>query len=133
MKFACFGYYEEKAWDGIAPADQNSIIDECLAYDEDVLRKGRHFVSGEALAPSGAARTVRYQGGRVVVTDGPYAESKEQIGGLMILEAASLEEAVRLISRHPGVKGGPFEIRPIVDMAPIVRESELRRGAQSKR
>ena len=133
MKFVCLGYYAEKSWDGMTQAQQDALVDECLAYDENVLRKGRHFVTGEALAPSNAARTVRFQDGRVKVTDGPYAETKEQIGGLMILEAENLEEAVRLISQHPGLKGGPFEIRPIVDMTPIVQASEVRRSAKKGR
>ena len=133
MKFICLGYYAEKALDGMSQAQQDAMVDECLAYDEDVLRKGRHFVAGEALAPSGEARTVRWEGGRVKVTDGPYSEAKEQIGGMMILEAENLEEAVRLISKHPGVKGGPFEIRPIVDMTPIVQASEARRKSAKGR
>jgi hypothetical protein len=129
MKFICLGYYSEKAWDGMNQAQQEALVDDCLAYDEEVLRKGRHFLSGEALAPSSEARTVRFVDGRVKVMDGPYAEAKEQIGGLMIIEAENLEEAVRLISKHPGVKGGPFEIRPVVDMTPMVEASEARRKA----
>ena len=133
MKFVCLGYYAENSWDGMTQAQQDALIDDCLSYDDDVLRKGRHFLAGEALGPSNAARTVRYQDGKVKVTDGPYAETKEQIGGLMILEAESLEEAVRLISKHPGLKNGPFEIRPIVDMTPIVQASEARRNATKGR
>jgi hypothetical protein len=128
MKFLCLGYYREESWDGMTPAQQDAMVDECLAYDDEVLRKGRHFVSGEALAPSNAARTVRYRDGKAAVTDGPYAETREQIGGLMILETENLDEAVRLISKHPGLKGGPFEIRPIVDMTEIVQASKVRRG-----
>ena len=133
MKFACLGYYAENSWDGMTQAQQDALIDDCLSYDDDVLRKDRHFLAGEALGPSNTARTVRYQDGKARVTDGPYAETKEQIGGLMILEAESLEEAVRLISKHPGLKNGPFEIRPIVDMTPIVQASEARRKATKGR
>lgn len=133
MKFFCIGYYDEKGWDGMTPADQAQLVDDCLSFDEDVLRKGRHFVSGEALAPSSAAKTVRFRSGRIQVTDGPYAETKEQIGGIMILEAASLDEAVRLMTLHPGAKAGPFEVRPIVDMTPMVQESEARRRAKARK
>jgi len=64
----------------------------------------------------------------VAVTDGPYAETKEQIGGILILEARDLQQAVELMSKHPGVKAGPFEIRPAADMSGMVQESEARRA-----
>jgi hypothetical protein len=129
MKFACLGYYDEKAWESMTQAEQDDLVDACLAFDDDVIRKGGHFVGGEALAPSSAARTVRHRNGRIVVTDGPFAEAKEQIGGILILEAKDLDEAARIMSRHPGAKAGPFEIRPIVDMAPMVEASRARRRA----
>ena len=131
MKFACLGYYNEKAWETMTPAEQDDLVDACLAFDEDVIRKGGHFVAGEALAPSGAARTVRNRDGRIVVTDGPFAEAKEQIGGILIMEAKDLDEAVRIMSKHPGAKAGPFEIRPLVDMAPMLEASAARRRAKA--
>jgi hypothetical protein len=65
----------------------------------------------------------------VIVTDGPYAETKEQLGGILILEADDLNHAIQLMSKHPGVKAGPFEIRPAADLAEFIRESERRRSA----
>jgi hypothetical protein len=76
--------------------------------------------------------TLRYTNGRVVVTDGPYAETKEQLGGIIILEARDLNHAVELISKHPGTKIGPWEIRPVADMSEIVRQSEARRRPANK-
>ncbi|HET9216456.1 MAG TPA: YciI family protein [Terriglobia bacterium] len=131
MKFVCLGYYDEKAWDTMSQGEQNTLVDECLAYD-DVLKENNRFVGGDALQPSGTAATVRYDKGKVVVTDGPYSETKEQIGGILILEARDLNHAIELMSKHPGVKAGPFEIRPVADMTDVVRESEKRRG-KSKR
>jgi hypothetical protein len=64
----------------------------------------------------------------VLITDGPYAETKEQLGGLLILEAADLNHAIQLMSKHPGVRGGPFEIRPIEDLTQMIRQSEERRS-----
>lgn len=64
----------------------------------------------------------------MVVTDGPFTETKEQIGGILVLEARNLEHAVELMSKHPGVKAGPFEIRPTVDLSAMVAESGQRRG-----
>ena len=71
---------------------------------------------------------LRYQNGKVSVTDGPYAETKELLGGLLILEARDLNHAIQLLSKHPGVKMGPWEIRPVEDITPMIRESERRRG-----
>jgi hypothetical protein len=72
---------------------------------------------------------LRYRNGKVSVTDGPYAETKDQLGGILILEATDLNQAVQLMSKHPGVRVGPFEIRPVEDLTPLVRESQERRSA----
>jgi hypothetical protein len=112
MKFVCLGYIEERKWEALSPDEQSASMEACFAYD-DVLRKNGHFVGGEALKSPRTARTLRWKKEQVVVTDGPYAETKEQLGGILILEAADMDEAVALMSRHPGVRlGGPFEIRP---------------------
>jgi hypothetical protein len=87
-------------------------MEECFAYD-DVLRKNGHFRGGEALQNTHTAKTLRWTGSKVIVTDGPYAETKEQLGGILILEATDMNHAIELMSKHPGVRfGGPFEIRP---------------------
>jgi hypothetical protein len=127
MKFICLGYIEEKRWEAISDSQRNAMIDECFTYD-DVLRKNGHFVAGEALQSAGNATTLRWKKGKVSITDGPYAETKEQLGGILILEADDLEHAIRLMSRHPGVKAGPFEIRPAGDLTEMLRESERRRS-----
>lgn len=89
----------------------------------------RKVPSGEALQPPNTAMTLRYTNGKIVVTDGPFAETKEQLGGIMILEARDLNHAVELISQHPGAKFGPWEIRPAADLGEMVRQSEARRRA----
>ena len=127
MKFICLGYIEEKKWETMAENERNAMMDECFAYD-DVLRKNGHFAGGEALEGPQSAATLRWQNGEVLVTDGPYAETKEQLGGILILEARDLKHAVELMSKHPGVKAGPFEIRPAGDLTEFIRESEKRRG-----
>jgi hypothetical protein len=112
MRYVCLGYAEEEKWDTLSESEQKAMMEECFAYD-DVLREGGHFLGGEALQLSRNAATLRYQNGKVVVTDGPYAETKEQLGGILILEANDLNHAIQLMSKHPGVRlGGPFEIRP---------------------
>ena len=127
MKFVCLGYYDENTWNSIPETEQNAFVDQCFAYD-DVLREKGHFSGGEALQSAQAAKTVRLRSGKAIVTDGPFAETREQIGGILVLEAKDLEEAVQLISKHPGLKAGPFEIRPAADMTEVVRESERRRS-----
>jgi hypothetical protein len=112
MKFICLGYIEEKKLDAMSPGERNAMIEECFAYD-DVLRRNGHFLGGEALQSPRSAATLRFEKGKAFVTDGPYAETKEQIGGILLLEAQDMRHAVELMSKHPGVRlGGPFEIRP---------------------
>jgi hypothetical protein len=129
MKYICLGYMEAGKFEAMSESERESFVDGCFDYD-DVLRKGGHFAGGEALQPASNAVTLRYQGGKVTVTDGPYAETKEQIGGILILEADDLNHAIQLMSRHPGVRGGPFEIRPAADLGEMMRDSERRRARQ---
>src|SRR5688500_15415943 len=127
MKFICLGYIEPGKFENMPDAERNAAVDECFAYD-DVLRKNGHFAGGDGLQPPGTAVTLRYRNGKVSSTDGPYAETKEQIGGILILEARDMKHAVELMSKHPGVKMGPFEIRPAADLTPLVQDSERRRS-----
>lgn len=128
MKYVCLGYIEPEKFEDMPEVDRNRTLDQCFDYD-DRLRADGHFAGGEALQPPASARTLRWRDGKLLVTDGPYAETKEQIGGILLLEAKDLDEAVRLISDHPGVKLGPFEIRPVADLNAMVSDSEKRRAA----
>ncbi|WP_404790387.1 YciI family protein [Altericista sp. CCNU0014] len=112
MKFICLGYMEESQWDEMPEQERTALMDECFAYDDE-LRRGGHFLGGEALQSARNAATLRYRRGKVAVTDGPYAETKEQLGGFLVLEARDLNHAIQLMSKHPGVRFGPFEIRPV--------------------
>jgi len=127
MKYICLGYMDPKKWETMPESERNAFVDDCFAYD-DVLRKNGHFAGGEGLQGPDNATTLRFQNGKVSVTDGPYAETKEQLGGILILEAMDLNHAIQLMSKHPGVKGGPFEIRPAADLTDMIRESERRRS-----
>lgn len=111
MKFICLGYADESMLKGMPEETLKSMMEECFAYDDE-LRRGGHFTGGEALQPPGAAVTLRYRKGKVEVTDGPYAETKEYLGGILILEARDLNHAIALMSKHPGARFGPWEIRP---------------------
>jgi hypothetical protein len=111
MRFVCLGFQDETSWAGLPESDRQSFMEKCFAYDDE-LRRGGHFLGGEALESVRNAATVRCRGGQVMVTDGPYAETKEQLGGILFLEARDLNHAIQLMSKHPGVRAGGFEIRP---------------------
>src|SRR6267378_1164765 len=110
MKYICLGYIEEKHFGALSPAEQQKFMDACFEYDEELQRTG-HFIGGEALQDVRTATTVRFRSGKSAITDGPFAETKEQLGGIMFLEAKDLNEAIALMSKHPSLKmGGTFEI-----------------------
>ena len=111
MKYVCMGFIDEKKFASIPPEEAQRMMEECFAYDDE-LRRGGHFIGGEALDTVRNAVTLRMKNGEVEVTDGPYAETKESLGGILLLEARDLNHAIALMSKHPGVKMGPFEIRP---------------------
>lgn len=127
MKFVCLGYIEPNKFEDMPETERNALLDECFTYD-DSLRNNGHFAGGEALQSAHTARTLRWKNGKVSVTDGPYAETKEFLGGILVLEARDLDHAVELISKHPGARVGPFEIRPAADLGGMIRESEQRRA-----
>jgi hypothetical protein len=128
MKYICLGYIEESKLQNISDEEMKGFMDECFDYDEE-LRKNGHFAGGEALQGPRTATTLRWQNGRVAITDGPYAETKEQLGGILILEANDLNHAIQLMSKHPGVRlGGPFEIRPAADLDEMIAASAERRA-----
>ena len=106
MKYLCLVYGEEKA---IQTMDDRH----CLDYDESVRASG-HCIASEALQPVATATTVRVRNGKVSVTDGPFAETKEQLGGYYLIEAKDLNEAIQVASRIPSVKTGSIEVRPIM-------------------
>jgi hypothetical protein len=105
------------------------MLDACFAYDDELRQRG-HFAGGHALESASGAVTLRFRDGKMSVTDGPYAETKEILGGILILEADDLNHAIQLMSNHPGVRMGPFEIRPAADLTQMIRDSERRRTAK---
>jgi hypothetical protein len=129
MKYICLGYLDVAQWATLSADQQNAMIDDCIAYDEG-LKKNGHWVGGEGLQSPDTATTLRYQNGKVSVTDGPFVETKEILGGLLIIEARDRNHAIQLMSNHPGVKMGPWEIRPAEDLTGMIRDSERRRGAR---
>lgn len=111
MKFICMGFIDPLKFAEVTAEEGRAMMEECFEYDDELRRKGC-FLGGEALQSAENAVTLRIKNGAVDVTDGPYAETKEFLGGILLLEARDLNHAISLMSLHPGVKTGPFEIRP---------------------
>jgi hypothetical protein len=105
----------EKTLSAMSDSDSQALDDESLEYDQ-TLRKGGHFLAAQALESVNAAVTVRLQNGKVSITDGPFAETNEQIGGFILIEARDLNEAIQLASRIPAIRLGAVEVRPIKEL-----------------
>ena len=116
MKYLCLVYEEEKRLGVIPKAEMDTMMGEYFAYTEGVKKSG-HYVAGEALQPTSTASTVRIRNGKLSTTDGPFAETKEQLGGFYLIEAKDLNEAIQVGSRIPGAKWGSIEVRPVVDLS----------------
>lgn len=129
MKYVCFGYLDAKRWEARSQGERNDMIDACFAYDDE-LKKNGQWVDGEGIEGPDSTTTLQFRDGKVTVTDGPFVESKEVLGGLLIIEARDLNHAIQVISNHPGVKMGAWEIRPVEDLAPMIEESKRRRAAK---
>ena len=117
MKFLCLGYYDEKKFDALPKADVDALVRKCQTHDE-ALRKSGHLILVASLAPTRTTASVRPRNGQPSVTDGPFAETKEQIGAFFIIEARDLSEATQVASKHPAAHlgeqvGWGVEVRPI--------------------
>ena len=127
MKYVCLGYYDKSKFDRLTESERSAMFDTCFEYD-DHLRANGHWAGGEALQPAETALTLYWKNGKVATTDGPYAETKEQLGGILVLEARDMNHAVQLMTQHPALKyGNAFEIRPAADMNEFIKDSEQRR------
>ncbi len=115
MKYLCLIYNEEERLDALSPEQYRAVEAECLAYEES-LRKSGNLIAVEALQPVQTATTVRVRNGRASVTDGPYAETREQLGGFYLIDARDLNEAMRIASRIPPARFGSVEVRPIREL-----------------
>ena len=132
MKYICLGYLEPGKFEGMTEDERNEVFDECFEHN-DHLRANGNLVAEVPLQSAETAVTLSWKDGKVTTTDGPYAETKEQLGGLQILEARDLNHAIQLVSQLPGFKYGlgPIwhEIRPIVDLT----ENHKRQRAARRR
>jgi hypothetical protein len=112
VKYLALIYADESAWDGLDESTRGSMYEQYMAFTKDGREAGV-IVGGDELAPTRTATTVRVRDGRTAVTDGPYAEVKEALGGYYLLECSSIGEAVDWAARIPGAKHGAIEVRPV--------------------
>ena len=112
MKYLCMAYEEERALDALSPSEWTALRAETLAYVEK-LRANGHLLTAEPLQSVQTASTVRVRGGKVSVTDGPFAETKETLGGFFLIEARDLNEALGIASKWPSARLGSIEVRPV--------------------
>ena len=115
MKFLCLVYFEEKTLNALSESESAALTGECLVYGAGILKNG-HYLAAEALQPVRTAMTLRVRNGQLSTTDGPFAETKEQLGGFYLIEARDLDEAVRVASKIPPARLGTIEVRPIRDL-----------------
>jgi hypothetical protein len=115
MKYLCMVLVDEKKLDALSESEAQTLDDDSLAYD-DSLRKRGHLITAQALESVSAATVVRVRGGKVSVTDGPFAETNEQIGGFLLIEAQDLNEAIQLAAQIPVIRFGGIEIRPVKEL-----------------
>jgi hypothetical protein len=112
MKYLCLIYDEEAKMATMSESDANAFMGEYFAFTEGIKKSG-HYVAGEALKPVNTATTVRMRNGKMSTTDGPFAETKEQMGGYYLIEARDLNDAMQVASRIPSARTGSIEVRPI--------------------
>ena len=122
MKYLCLVYADEAVLDAMSQGDRDTLVDESLANDEE-LREAGHLILAQALEHVEAATTVRVRDGRLSATDGLFAETNEQLGGVVAIEARDLNEAIRIAGRIPSARLGSIEVRPVIDLLERVRSA----------
>jgi hypothetical protein len=116
MRYACLIYDDEKKLAGMGKAEADSFMAEYFQFTEDVKKSGK-YVAGEALQPIRSATSLRVRSGKLSTTDGPFAETREQLGGFYLIDARDLNEAIQIASRIPSARTGTIEVRPVVDFS----------------
>jgi hypothetical protein len=115
MKYLCLVYHEETKVDALSESEYDAIVSEVLDYREE-LRKSSHYIASSPLQPVQTATTVRVRNGKASITDGPFAETKEQLGGFYLIEARDLNDAIRVASKMPPARLGCIEVRPLKEI-----------------
>ena len=117
MKYLCLVFYDENIVNNMTSSEWKSLNHECVACGEGLRESGK-MIGGNALHPSSTATSLRIRDGKPLITDGPFAETKEQLAGYYMLDARDLTEAIQLASTIPPARFGTIEIRPIRELDP---------------
>lgn len=112
MRYLCLIYYDEKNLNALSRSEREALSQESYTYCE-LLREKGQFIAAEPLQPVHTATTVRVRGGKAATTDGPFAETKEQLGGFFMIDVKDLDDAIRVASKIPAGRLGSVEVRPI--------------------
>ena len=112
MKYLCMIYSDESMWQKMTKAEADAVMAEYMSFGEELKTAGK-YVLGQRLQPVHTATTVRVRDGKLSTTDGPYMETKEQLGGYYLVDAADLNDAIQIASRIPGARMGAIEVRPL--------------------
>jgi len=120
MRYLCAVYVEPRNMETLSPADGTTLDRDSIAYDEELQRSG-HYIASDALQLATAAKTLRVRKGKLSIMDGPFAETKEQLGGFILIEARDMDEAVELASKIPMAKHGSIEVRPVMEISTKTR------------
>ena len=130
MKYLCLIYENEKNWETMPQSDAEAIMKEYFSFTEDIRKNGK-YVAGEALQPTPTATTVRVRNGKISTTDGPFVETKEQLGGFYLIDAKDLNDAIQVAARIPSARLGSIEVRPVVDFSAEAAQREEAAGARA--
>jgi hypothetical protein len=125
MKYLCLVYYDEKKLDALSKREYDSLVDEVLSYRE-TLRSSGHYIASDGLEPVNTAVTLRVRNGQLSTMDGPFAETKEQLGGFLLIEARDLNDAIRVAAKLPPMRLGCVEVRPVREHARLAEETRRR-------
>ncbi len=123
MKYLCLVYQDEQQLNALSRSEYDALVAETLAYDEE-LRQSGHYITSNALDCVETATSVRVRGDRLTISDGPFVETKEQLGGYILIEARDLNEAIRMAAKMPPARMGGIEVRPVKDLTVRWRQSE---------
>jgi hypothetical protein len=118
MKYLLLIYENEANWASLSEAEAGQIFGEYMTYTKQIRESG-NYLAGEALQPVATATTVRVEKGKTLTTDGPFAETREQLGGFYMVEAKDLDEAIALAARIPAARNGKIEVRPVMPTPPV--------------
>ena len=129
MRYLCLIYLEETKLDALSESEYDALVAESLAYDDEMRRSG-HYLASDALQPVEAATTLRIRNRKLFITDGPFAETKEQLGGFLLIEARDLNEAIQVAAKIPPGRLGSIEVRPVKELTQPCEQPASERSAR---